>query len=561
MQESGNQSTMIQNRNIREEYSSLMFYALILLVVSMPLSEFGMSVSQFLLLFFWAYEGSEQYKSKAKENKLLHFFSTLGKNLARKFKLIFKSKPLLIFLIIYLLHVIGLFYSDDLHYALKDLRVKLPLLSLPIIFATSRPLDLKRFKILILLLAGAVLTGTMVSLYVLLTQNITDTREISVFISHIRFSLLICMVIFSLIHLVATKEYSGKINIVMIFVIIWLSAFLFLLKSLTGIVIAVALSGMLSVRYILKNKRLIAPAFIIIVLLIVGGWYYFKGVYNDIVIVETVDISKLDKETKYGNQYTHDTISFGIEDGKYVGLYLSIDELREAWNKRSELDFDGRDNDGQELKYTLVRFLNSKGLRKDADGVEKLNAEEIHYIENGIANINYLNSFSIRAKLEQLIKESKAYIKEDNPNGSSFMQRLEYWKTSLYLINKEPIFGIGTGDVNNAFLQAYDKTESKLYSQYRLRSHNQFLAIAVAFGVFGLLVFIFSLVYPPLMYRKFSNYYFLLFFLIAIISFLTEDTLETQAGCTFFAFFYSILVFGLHDINKVNKSAEVENMQ
>jgi len=38
---------------------------------------------------------------------------------------------------------------------------------------------------------------------------------------------------------------------------------------------------------------------------------------------------------------------------------------------------------------------------------------------------------------------------------------------------------------------------------------------------------------------------YLSFFIIAVISFLTEDTLETQAGVTFFAFFNSFFLLGI----------------
>jgi hypothetical protein len=34
------------------------------------------------------------------------------------------------------------------------------------------------------------------------------------------------------------------------------------------------------------------------------------------------------------------------------------------------------------------------------------------------------------------------------------------------------------------------------------------------------------------------------FFIIIFMSMLTEDTLETQAGATFFAFFNALLLFG-----------------
>jgi hypothetical protein len=253
----------------------------------------------------------------------------------------------------------------------------------------------------------------------------------------------------------------------------------------------------------------------------------------------------MDKYTPSGNVYLHDTVSYGIEYGSHVGIYLSIPELRESWNKRSELDYDGTDNKGQQLSYTLIRYLHSKGLRKDAVSVNKLTEDDIQRIENGVANANYLNNFDLRARVEQILLGYRSYKHENNPNASSAMQRFEYWKTAVYLIKLKPVFGHGTGDMKDVFHQAYIETNSNLEPQYRHRSHNQFLAITVAFGFVGLLIFLFALFYPPLVLGKFNNYYFFVFFIIAFISFLSEDTLETQAGVTFFAFFSALFLFSI----------------
>jgi len=40
------------------------------------------------------------------------------------------------------------------------------------------------------------------------------------------------------------------------------------------------------------------------------------------------------------------------------------------------------------------------------------------------------------------------------------------------------------------------------------------------------------------------------FFCIALLSMLNEDTLETQAGVTFFAFFYCFFIWGKEDKQK-----------
>lgn len=83
-----------------------------------------------------------------------------------------------------------------------------------------------------------------------------------------------------------------------------------------------------------------------------------------------------------------------------------------------------------------------------------------------------------------------------------------------------------------------------------MRSHNQYLSIGVAFGIVGLIWFLITLFYPMFLQGKNVDYLYVTFLLIAVISFLTEDTLETQAGVTFYAFFNSFFLL----ITKRNKA-------
>jgi hypothetical protein len=547
MKESGIEHTMIQSKSIPGDVSTWMFYVMILLVVSMPLSEFGMSVSQFLLLGLWAYEGAGFKPATGNISmRLTNHVKTLGNNIACKFRRVGSNYVLLVFLSVYFIHVIGILYTSDFNYALKDLRVKLPLLSLPILFATSSAIGFKRFKYLLLFFCAAVIAGSVVSVYVMLTQNISDPREMSVFISHIRFGLLICMAIFILLNFLLRRIYNSYlINAAILISLVWLIAFLFLLKSLTGIIITGIIVIALLFVFILRHKVYSVPALIILFAIIAGTWLYVSNVYKQITVAQSINYSKIDKYTPAGNVYVHDTLTYGIEYGSHVGMYLSVSELRDSWNRRSKLDYDGTDHKGQQLSYTLIRYLHSKGLRKDAASVNTLTEGDIQSIENGVANANYLNNFDLRARVEQILLGYRSYKHQNNPNASSAMQRIEYWKTAFYLIKSKPVFGHGTGDMKDVFHEAYIATNSNLEQQYRHRSHNQFLAITVAFGVVGLLIFLFALFYPPLVLGKFNNYYFFVFFIIAIISFLSEDTLETQAGVTFFAFFNSLLLFSV----------------
>ena len=43
--------------------------------------------------------------------------------------------------------------------------------------------------------------------------------------------------------------------------------------------------------------------------------------------------------------------------------------------------------------------------------------------------------------------------------------------------------------------------------------------------------------------NKQKDYWFMMFFFIAFLSMLNEDTLETHAGVTFFSYFYSLFLF------------------
>jgi hypothetical protein len=271
----------------------------------------------------------------------------------------------------------------------------------------------------------------------------------------------------------------------------------------------------------------------------------------DVTTAPEVDFQELDSYTTDGNPYWHDTVYRRIEDGKWVGLYICQEELRQSWNARSEYGFDELTPDGHEISETLIRYLASKDLRKDTEGVTALTDEDIRLIENGVANYHYVKTPGLRTRILKIIMGYQVYQITGDPSGSSVMQRIEYSKASLALIKEYFWFGVGTGDIEDALISQYKKMESGLKTEYMFHAHNQYFAICITFGIFGLLWFIFALFYPPIETRRFTDYFFLVFFLIMIWSMLSDDTLETQAGVTLFAFFYSFLLFGKKRVNAV----------
>lgn len=124
------------------------------------------------------------------------------------------------------------------------------------------------------------------------------------------------------------------------------------------------------------------------------------------------------------------------------------------------------------------------------------------------------------------------------------MERIEQAKAAINIIRDQGIMGVGTGDVHARFREELNRMNSPLQTakEGMFSAHNQFLTYLVAYGWPGLLWFLFAILYPALKNRSFHNYFFIIFFTISVVSFLGDDTLNTQAGVTFFAFFYSLFV-------------------
>lgn len=505
-------------------HSAIFFTGLVIIVISLPFSQFSLSVGQFIVLGNWLLEG--KFRKKIRE--------------------LFSNRAALVLVSFYLLHVLGLLYTTDFNYALKDLRVKLPLLALPVIFATSQQLSLKKFNALLWLFVGASFVATLIGYGILLSGEIIDVREMSPFISHIRLSLIICISICISGYFIYTAEtHKGKTRLSLSLLMIWFIAYLIFSESATGIYVLLGTSFSLVIWSFsrIRSHLLRLSVLTVTLALTLGlGFYIYKTATNYLTPHKN-DLNNLEKYTANGNPYSHEIIPYTVENGSYFGVYICEPELREAWNKRSKLDYDGNDEKGQVLKITLIRYLNSLDQRKDARGMERLSEEDIRNIEQGIASYHYTEKFDPRTRIYKFLWEYQALRRGDNPKGLSLVQRLEYWRAALGIIQDNFWIGVGTGDMDEAFRIQYEKQDTKLPPEFRHRSHNQFMAVFTAFGVVGFIWFIFSLLYPPIYLKSFRNFLYVSFFAIITLSMLFEDTLETQIGATLYAFFNALLLF------------------
>ncbi len=535
---------MTSQASIRPYLSQAYLLGLLMVAVGLTLSPFLMGMSQFWLVLVWLVDASLP-PLKGGQGGFKDKFSRFCNN-----------KAAVLLVAFFLMHLVGLLYTADFQYAMKDLRVKLPILVMPFVLSSMPPLDRKRFDLVMLVYVLSVFVATLFSFSTYLKHDYEDVREISHFISHIRFCLNIvfCMAIIGyylvksrrVVEPVETPVLKCLNRFLQCFLLLWFVYQIYIFESLSGYVILAAVVVVSAVYAFLRWKKgrgwRIAVGVSVLAVLLVAS-VVLKRQIKPMLKIESVDFSTLEQKTALGNDYWHDTIYNPVEDGKFVGLYYCKKEMQEAWSERSNLPFEGTTTNGENLEATLARYLTSKDLRKDAQGVMALTDEDIRNIEQGVANYNNWKHPGLQARLSSTLFEYNLYRRFNNPNGGSLAQRIEFTRASFHIIGQHPWFGVGTGDVPQAFSQAYDEIQSPLKEEFRFRAHNQYLAIAVAFGLVGLAFFLFVLLFPWLSSRRNHTYLYLVFLCIMLLSMFPEDTLETQAGASLFAFFEAFLLF------------------
>lgn len=433
------------------------------------------------------------------------------------------------------LHIVGLIYTDNFNYAFHDINAKLPLFVIPIaIIAFPIKRDWVNY-VLYFFLASLCLTAS-INLITDWSNPQVDFRSISLFGSHIRYTILVVTGILVSIHLF---EIKPALRVLWLLVIALFTFYIYRSQVFSGYVSLLMLIIALAIWVIIKmnNKRfkntLLFLLLISIISILWGGFRYFSA------SPDTTSFSELPEKTSLGNPYLHDTSFVWYENGNHVMSFIAEKELKKSWNSRSNIDYDTLDQKGHELKSTLIRYMASKGLTKDFDGMEKMTDQDIRNVEVGYTNINQL-SHSPLQRIENLKNEIHLFRRTGDPNGNSITERMEHFRIGTKIVRDYWLIGVGTGDVQTVFNEYYEKSSSKLNEQNWNRAHNQFLTFWITFGILGFIIFLSFWYYMVMQAVSQKSLLMLGFVFITIGSFLSEDTLETQQGVTFVAFFIAI---------------------
>lgn len=446
-----------------------------------------------------------------------------------KWQMARESRPLQAYLGLYLLLLIGMMWTENHTYGWSIMQVKLPLLVVPLVVLTTRPLRGRVRRWVLWAYAATVVVVSIIGLVRLLTIPGLPYRDAVPYISHIRFALNCCMVV-CICAGAAVRRRNILQKIVALLVMLWMLAFVVLLHSYTAIaVLAVVSLVMLLVYY--RRWPLIA-----LWVVAIGTLAFFVGsdikAYYRMVPMAT---EPLRSHTTSGNPYLHARDGI-IENGNYVNNYICADELRQQWALRSDMPYDSNTSTGYSVAPTLVRYMNCLGLTKDSAGMAAMSDAQIAAVERGVANPVYESGNPLRKMVYVMLLEREFYVHTHAVKGFTMLQRLELWEATLDVIADNLWTGVGTGDVVDA-MQEYLAASNSELSGRGMRSHDQYLGLVAAIGIIGFAVLLVLVVRGFTGRKARITPLMLAWVLILFISMLTEDTLDTLAGILFCTWF------------------------
>lgn len=506
----------------RDAYRVMHVVALALCAIMLPWSKALLSMAQLLLVANWMVEG------------------LVRKDLGGRFKHSFTSTAALAFLSFLGLHVLGLAWTTDLEWGADLVRILLPVLAFGAVLAGAPRLQRDEFRTILLLGAWSAVVSTLICL-ALAAGAENDFRSLSAFVSHIRLALMLCLAVVVFLWDRSSPlplRFAGYIAVV------WCLVFLNKLGSIQGYLILVVIAVFFLWRSLRTSKAWLRWSLRIALVAI-------PALMMVLAVREVREHYRLPDQTlgsqwlysAGGEIYSHELDDPQVENGTHVWTYMAWEELHRTWPLRSDRPIEGTDDKGHPIWSTLMRYLSSKGLRKDSVTVMGLSDADIEAIEQGVPNAMDHERSALRKRIDEVLFELGHYHAFGATDGHSVSMRLEYLKAGSAIAERNWLFGVGTGDTKQAFAAEYERMRSRLSQPWRHRAHNQYLTWLISFGVTGFTWALFALIWPAWRLGAWREPLFVAWAIIFGISCLTDDTIETQTGATFFAFYYALFVF------------------
>lgn len=502
---------------------------LLLFAVALPASITASTVIQVLFAANWLFSG----------------------NYEEKLKRVATNKPVLLLCAVFLVYLTAMLWTEDLENGFgKELLNKLPILTLPFFVASEKPVNKEVRNWLPVLFSLSVFVVSVIGSVLFYVNDLLDSRQLSPFINHIHFGNMVVLSIIWLPVSVLKLNIKRQWFLISIAISAWLLFFIFRMATLTSwiglslIVILLGLKWLGTGSFNNLKKTVFAFSVLVLVLLIALIFQLVKP-----LLLKKDYQGESTAWTLAGNPYRHDTGRSDRENGYLVFSFISDDELKEAWELRSSIPYDSLDLGKNEIRGTIYRYLTSKGLKKDRDGLNRISAEEVKAIEQGIPNHLYTEWPSILVRVHQSLWELQKYAQSGDPRGHTITQRLELWKAGWTAFREKPFLGWGTGDLPEAMSFGLRKIDSPM--QTFMKPHNQFLYLLLMSGLAGTVIIIILLIAYLVRSQAIRHLPMKIALIIFFVTMFSHTILDYQMSLLFLLF--CLLYFG--EINKWSADA------
>ncbi len=153
---------------------------------------------------------------------------------------------------------------------------------------------------------------------------------------------------------------------------------------------------------------------------------------------------------------------------------------------------------------------------------------------------------------KRYISELRNDLTQVSINNDIIEPRIIRWRVAWKLFQQNPLLGYGSGTEKKILMENY--FEKKLYNSYlnKLNAHNEYLSIMLKTGIWGLLVYLFTLIYGYIAAWYNRDIVFAGFVsLIAVVSF-SENILDVNKTIFFYSFFFSLFIYSSKNLLPVN---------
>lgn len=485
---------------------------------------------------------------------LLISFWILNGNYKQRVSTLLSNKAAICYLIIIAMILLRCLVQFPHQAAIRACTKYLPFLLFIFTLGSYKELTHKQFKAIILIFICSLDINTIVCV-VQQFFNQTDTsnfRAVGKYMSYIRLSLFTVVACAACAHYLFYDKNSDVSKIERIFLwvsVIWLTFVVVFLKTLMGYIIYALLATIFAISQIKQNYSskvtIIIFAVFTALFVAVGAVLYSEARY--FIFSDTINPETLDTHTQRGNAYSPYKQGTQAENGHWANMYVCPHELDSCWQARTGIGSIWTiGKNGFSYFPVICRYMASKNLRKDADGFAQLTDTDIENIKNGFTNYRFTSNSDIRKRIYEAFWEIHSYHNGDNPNGHSITQRLQFLATAKKVADTYPWIGAGAFAQTEMF-KFYERDNVLQQTNWNL-PHNQFMLMLVTTGYLGLTIFVLCFIGIVVFSRKKWNALTISWFVATIVSFLSEDTMNTLAGTAFCAFLGGIILFAQPNI-------------